>query len=93
MNNFIVTFYFDLGVLDPEVESAPAPDRDALEEHVLGVEVHCEDLETHLLIFVFSLAIYNLEFVNIFIHICHVLRMNHLGFVNIHVDICHVLGY
>ena len=89
MKNFLVTFYFDLGVLDPEVESAPAPDRDALEEHVLGVE----DLQTHLLIFVISLEIYNLGFVNIFIDICHVLRMNHLGFVNIHVDICHVLGH
>ena len=83
MKNFLVTFYFDLGVLDPEVESAPASDRDALEEHVLGVEVHREDLQTRLLIFVISLEIYNLGFVNIFIDICHVLRMNHLAFVNI----------
>ena len=45
MNNFLVTFYFDLGVLDPEVESAPASDRDALEKHVLGVDVHREDLQ------------------------------------------------
>ena len=67
MKNFLVTFYFDLGVLDPEVESAPASDRDALEEHVLGVDVLCEDLQTRLLIFVISLEIYNLGFGNIFV--------------------------
>ena len=73
MKNFVVTIYFDLGVLDPEVESAPAPDRDALEEHVLGVDVHCEDLQTRLLIFVIFLEIYNSGFVNIFVGISHVL--------------------
>ena len=73
MNNYLVTFYFDLGVLDPEVESAPASDRDALEEHVLGVDVHCEDLQTRLLIFVIFLEIYNSGFVNIFIDIYHAL--------------------
>ena len=75
MNNFVVTFYFDLGVLDPEVESAPASDGDALKEHVLGVEI------------------YNLGFENIFVDVCHVLRINDLGFVNIYVDICNVLGH
>ena len=71
MNDFLVTFYFDLGVLDPEVESAPAPDRDALEEHVLGVEVHREDLQTYL---VMSLEMNHLGFVNMFVDICHILR-------------------
>ena len=71
MNDFLVTFYFDLGVLDPEVESAPAPDRDALEEHVLGVEVHREDLQTYL---VMSLEMNHLGLVNMFVDICHILR-------------------